>query len=203
MLSSTLSRAFGGFGLHTLQSFQSATLVTRRGLFYPNPPPMTLESTTNLEFPPQSRAHITKEQFNTVRNVDGLSRFSSEAFTDLIDETHDRSRDMAMVGMTPEERWSNKATPHAVETPNIHAGRTVVLFNQEPVSRAYARLQSILRQNNIKRELKLAERHEKKGAKRRRLRSERWKRKFSDEVRKKVQLVTEIRLRDRMWGARH
>lgn len=36
--------------------------------------------------------------------------------------------------------------------------------------------------NNVRKELRLAERHEKKGEKRRRLRSERWRRKFADEV---------------------
>lgn len=66
--------------------------------------------------------------------------------------------------------------------------------------------------NNVVKELRMAERHEKKGDKRRRLRSERWRRRFAHEVslvlllvrlcyerclqvRKKVQLVNEIRAR--------
>ena len=50
------------------------------------------------------------------------------------------------------------------------------------VGLAYNKLQAILKHNNLRRELRQAERHEKKGVKRRRLRSERWKRKFADEV---------------------
>lgn len=51
------------------------------------------------------------------------------------------------------------------------------------VADAYRRLDSILARNRVKYELRLAERHEKKGAKRRRLKSERWRIRFADEVR--------------------
>jgi small subunit ribosomal protein MRP21 len=70
------------------------------------------------------------------------------------------------------------------------SGRTVLIRKGEGVAQAYARLQSILRINNVRKELKLVERHEKKGEKRRRLRSERWRRKFADEV--CVSLVHEL-----------
>lgn len=79
---------------------------------------------------------------------------------------------------------------------------------------AFVRLKRVLDRNHVHRELRLTERHEKKGYKRRRLASERWRRRFAHEVcsepsscvrngcekvmsqvRKKVQLVNEIRAR--------
>ena len=81
------------------------------------------------------------------------------------------------------------------------------------VADAYNRLEKILRRNRIKRAIKLTERHEKRGVKRRRLESERWRRRFANEVellchtscpflmtvsqqvRNKVQLVAQIRKR--------
>lgn len=47
---------------------------------------------------------------------------------------------------------------------------------------AFKRLDGILARNRVRRQLKLAERHEKKGVKRRRLESERWRRLFAHEV---------------------
>ncbi|KAJ3786624.1 hypothetical protein GGU10DRAFT_310658 [Lentinula aff. detonsa] len=60
---------------------------------------------------------------------------------------------------------------------------------------AFKRVDMILARNKVRKQLKLAERHEKKGPKRRRLESERWRRLFAHEVRKNVQLVTKIRRR--------
>lgn len=48
---------------------------------------------------------------------------------------------------------------------------------------AYLRLNQILSRNKVKAQLRRAERHEKKGEKRRRLSSERWRRQFAHEVR--------------------
>jgi small subunit ribosomal protein MRP21 len=50
------------------------------------------------------------------------------------------------------------------------------------VADAYQRLHNILQRNKVKRQLKLAERHEKKGEKRRRLSSERWRKQFAHEA---------------------
>lgn len=51
------------------------------------------------------------------------------------------------------------------------------------VAEAYRKLEIILNKNKVKYELKRAERHEKKGVKRRRLSSERWRKQFANEVR--------------------
>lgn len=51
------------------------------------------------------------------------------------------------------------------------------------VNQAYRYLNSRLNQNNVRTELRRQVRHEKKGVKRRRLTSERWRRRFAEEVR--------------------
>ncbi|KAF9069658.1 hypothetical protein BDP27DRAFT_1222037, partial [Rhodocollybia butyracea] len=60
---------------------------------------------------------------------------------------------------------------------------------------SFAKLNNILSRNKVRQQLYLNNRHEKKGPKRRRLQSERWRRLFAHEVRKNVQLVTKIRKR--------
>ncbi|EIW85207.1 hypothetical protein CONPUDRAFT_49419, partial [Coniophora puteana RWD-64-598 SS2] len=60
---------------------------------------------------------------------------------------------------------------------------------------AFNRLNQRLRRNRVWYELRRTARHEKKGYKRRRLESERWRKQFAHEVRKKVKLVDTIRRR--------
>ena len=50
------------------------------------------------------------------------------------------------------------------------------------MAEAYRRLTNILQRNKVRPQLRLAERHEKKGEKRRRLSSERWRKRFAHEV---------------------
>ncbi|KAG5643481.1 hypothetical protein DXG03_000869 [Asterophora parasitica] len=120
------------------------------------------------------------------------------------------------VPLTPEAIWqqkSDKAKKAVEEDPpaGAYSGRSVKVLGGN-VADAYARLNSILQRNKVRAQLRRAERHEKKGEKRRRLESERWRRQFAHEVRsfalgvcvyrafrkqvrKKVQLVTKIRNR--------
>ncbi|KAF8228189.1 hypothetical protein L208DRAFT_1424513 [Tricholoma matsutake] len=108
--------------------------------------------------------------------------------------------DMGSVSLrTIDELWEAKtseAKRDLLQYPpaNPYSGRTVNVFGGN-VADAYQKLQSILQRNKVRYQLRLTERHEKKGAKRRRLSSERWRRQFAHEVRKKVQLVTKIRNR--------
>lgn len=60
-------------------------------------------------------------------------------------------------------------------------GRSVMVRDGD-TGTAYNRLRSILSRNNILREANMAKRHEKRGVKRRRLASERWRRVFANEV---------------------
>jgi len=62
------------------------------------------------------------------------------------------------------------------------AGRSVKVIDGN-IGDAYKKLDISLSRNRVRYELKLAERHEKKGVKRRRLESERWRKQFANEVR--------------------
>ena len=90
-------------------------------------------------------------------------------------------------------------------------GRTVHVRVEGDLAIAYRQLDKILNQNKVRATLMMTERHEKPGVKRRRLSSQRWRKRFADEVRgpvtpclpnvtlssaqvrKKVQLVMKIR----------
>ncbi|KXN82094.1 hypothetical protein AN958_03252 [Leucoagaricus sp. SymC.cos] len=76
---------------------------------------------------------------------------------------------------------------------NPYSGRTVTVTKN--LGDSLKILDGILSRNKVKVQLRLTERHEKKGCKRRRLASERWRNQFANEVRKKVQLV--MKMRDR------
>ncbi|KAF9264703.1 hypothetical protein L218DRAFT_841622, partial [Marasmius fiardii PR-910] len=73
-------------------------------------------------------------------------------------------------------------------------GRSLKVVDGD-VQEAFRRLNTVLSRNKVVKQLRMTERHEKKGVKRRRLESERWRRLFAHEVRKNVQLVTKIRNR--------
>ncbi|KAH8099490.1 hypothetical protein BXZ70DRAFT_228954 [Cristinia sonorae] len=96
---------------------------------------------------------------------------------------------------SPAKVWNNwehniKSLPRPNHT---YSGRSFDV--QRDFNSAFKALQKTLAANAFVYELRLTERHEKKGAKRRRLVSERWRRRFAHEVRKKVKLVQEIRAR--------
>jgi len=92
------------------------------------------------------------------------------------------------------ERRSKLSLDALRKPPTPYTGRTVKVSAQG-IAKAYTRLQIILARNNVVKELRMHERHEKKGYKRRRIKRERWRRLFAAEVRKKVQLVQAIRIR--------
>jgi ribosomal protein S21 len=64
---------------------------------------------------------------------------------------------------------------------NINPGRSIEVKNGN-VAEALNTLQYTLQRNKVVTELRLTARHEKKGYKRRRLSSERWRRRFAHEV---------------------
>ncbi|KAJ8078753.1 hypothetical protein PM082_013036 [Marasmius tenuissimus] len=100
---------------------------------------------------------------------------------------------------TNEDIWrsASKNVMEALESYPPHDpyhGRSVRVVDGD-VATAFQRLASTLSRNKVTQQLRMSERHEKKGVKRRRLQSERWRRLFAHEVRKNVQLVTKIRNR--------
>ncbi|KAM6500541.1 hypothetical protein JOM56_003555, partial [Amanita muscaria] len=74
------------------------------------------------------------------------------------------------------------------------SGRSVRVLNGH-LADAFKKLDIILSRNKVRMQVRKDERHEQKGAKRRRLSSERWRKRFAHEVRLKVQLVQKIRRR--------
>ncbi|KAJ2718922.1 hypothetical protein GGI07_005517 [Coemansia sp. Benny D115] len=74
-------------------------------------------------------------------------------------------------------------------------GRSVPVTSGN-VSKAYARLNRILAENNVRQELNLRKRYEKPKYKRQRLRREAHARRFKEEVRKKVHLILQMK----NWG---
>ncbi|KAL4248130.1 bacterial ribosomal protein bS21 family protein [Abortiporus biennis] len=96
---------------------------------------------------------------------------------------------------TLEEAWKQQEYLHVQflrPPPGPYAGRTVPVLSNN-FATAYSDLSQLLRHNKVQSELRLTKRHERKGDKRRRLKSERWRRLFAHMVRQKVQLVKEIR----------
>lgn len=69
-------------------------------------------------------------------------------------------------------------------------GRVVEV--KSDVGIAYSKLMSMLAKNNVRKELRLEEHYEKPNQKRRRLKSERHRRRFAAAVREKVQLVSDL-----------
>ncbi|TEB35897.1 hypothetical protein FA13DRAFT_1787364 [Coprinellus micaceus] len=91
---------------------------------------------------------------------------------------------------------SKNALSEAERQPPAHAysGRSVRVHPGR-VGEAIRNLDLTLARNRVRYYLRLQQRHEKRGEKLRRLKSERWRKQFANEVRKKVQLVTKIRSR--------
>ncbi|KAG8776208.1 hypothetical protein FRC12_001042 [Ceratobasidium sp. 428] len=101
---------------------------------------------------------------------------------------------------TPEERWASVHTSASrdVQDPgNVYTGRSVPVLEKTglDVAAAYRRLHVILSRNRVRSELFLQRRYEKPSDRERRLKSERHRRRFAAWIRKKVQLVSEIRRR--------
>ncbi|RPD66034.1 hypothetical protein L226DRAFT_566517 [Lentinus tigrinus ALCF2SS1-7] len=97
----------------------------------------------------------------------------------------------------PEVIWANWEKLQVAHLPRPHTpyfGRSVYVEKGD-VQSALVKLKGILTINAVRPSHVRDERHEKKGEKRNRLKSQRWRRRFAHEVRKKVQLVNEIRAR--------
>ncbi|MCO5590112.1 hypothetical protein L7F22_044081 [Adiantum nelumboides] len=89
-----------------------------------------------------------------------------------------------------EDTWRKRKT-YGPDRPALPSdGRSIAVSNSGDLARAMTNLNSIFRVNNIRTELRLGERYEKPNQKRRRLASERHRRRFAHMVREKVQLVS-------------
>ncbi|TIB75868.1 hypothetical protein E3Q23_02151 [Wallemia mellicola] len=111
--------------------------------------------------------------------------------------------------LTPEEIWAQahqqRMRTLAQEQPlSLYAGRTVVVGKYDKnsatsqVERAWKRLNGTLARNEVRRDLMLRDRYERPHQMRRRLKSERHRRRFAEYIRQKVSLVHSIRRRNEM-----
>ncbi|KIM65233.1 hypothetical protein SCLCIDRAFT_113130 [Scleroderma citrinum Foug A] len=96
--------------------------------------------------------------------------------------------------LTPAEIWAQRSKRLNLAPPaDRYAGERIPVTSD--LRSTFLKLSRRLHKNSVYREWKLSNRHEKRGIKRSRLRSERWRKRFADEVRRKVQLVSTIRRR--------
>ncbi|KAG9105035.1 hypothetical protein FRC06_000008 [Ceratobasidium sp. 370] len=113
---------------------------------------------------------------------------------------HDLTDFTAALERTPEDRWASVheyATRELRDPGNVYTGRSVLVTEKTgfDLAAAYRRLHVILSRNRVRSELFLQRRYEKPSDRERRLKSERHRRRFAAWIRKKVQLVSEIRRR--------
>ncbi|KAF7304862.1 Glycerol-3-phosphate o-acyltransferase [Mycena kentingensis (nom. inval.)] len=100
---------------------------------------------------------------------------------------------------TPEQKWGEASAQALNKFQNFkisdaYAGRRVWVMDGD-FNYALGRLNRILSTNRVRPTLFASQRHEKKGERLRRIKSEQWRKHFAAEVRKKVQLVAAIRRR--------
>ncbi|TFK42606.1 hypothetical protein BDQ12DRAFT_662812 [Crucibulum laeve] len=121
------------------------------------------------------------------------------AFDGLFMNFVDNAMKRNMPVESAEETWAKQSVDAASKLSMLpptgpYSGRSVNVYRGQ-VGDAFRSLDGILTRNKVRQQLRAAERHEKRGAKQRRLSSERWRKQFANEVRKKVQLVIKIRNR--------
>ncbi|KAJ7658717.1 hypothetical protein DFH06DRAFT_1195714 [Mycena polygramma] len=100
---------------------------------------------------------------------------------------------------SPEDQWRTKSRNMLLQLQNqpiadAYSGRSVKV-KEGQFADAVRKFETILSKNQVKRTIRLTERHEKKGPKRRRIKSQQWRKHFANQVRKDVQLVHKIRRR--------
>ncbi|KAF9519972.1 hypothetical protein BS47DRAFT_914393 [Hydnum rufescens UP504] len=121
------------------------------------------------------------------------ARSMSELFDGILGSTQ--------TTVSPEVAWERRSESERQKIQNlrndnvavgIYSGRSFDVKAQN-VPTAYSRVMGILSRNAVRKELRLAERHEKPTDKRRRLRRERHRRRFAEMIKNKVQVVLAIR----------
>ncbi|KAG2064637.1 hypothetical protein BDR04DRAFT_1034796 [Suillus decipiens] len=119
-------------------------------------------------------------------------------WTDVFEDTIERTAGAVQKKKppTPDELWAERSRNASFNHPaDPYTGLRLGVPENGDLGEIFRRLQTRLRRNRVIQEVSRQRRHEKKGVKRRRLSSERWRRMFANEVRKKVQLVSTIRRR--------
>ncbi|KIM87048.1 hypothetical protein PILCRDRAFT_4277 [Piloderma croceum F 1598] len=107
----------------------------------------------------------------------------------------DYSQRRAAPTKTAEQIWQDRSNRLGTNPPpSVYYGRSVIV-HPDKITLALKALSNRLRGNKVLQTWKYQMRHEKKGVKRRRLVSQRWRRRFAHEVRRKIVLVQSIQRR--------
>lgn len=138
-----------------------------------------------------------------------VTKLMREVTQDL--PTPDESDSAAVTSQSDLAAWQDRSkSRRAGQTGNQYTGRSVTVFQPRAgassvegaaspsaaaINSALRRLNIVLSRNKIKKELRLGEFYEKPSERRQRLARERHRRRFQDMVRKKVQLVQQLRSR--------
>ena len=129
------------------------------------------------------------KRFLTVSAVRGNADSSKQAGSEGVDSSDGNSMDLfeTLSNMQPGATYSDKTSAKLVFGPtgNQYSGRSVIARDGN-FTMAYRRLSGIMNRNRIRKELRLGEHHEKGSERRRRLKSERHRRRFADLVRSKA-----------------
>ncbi|GFZ52072.1 hypothetical protein JCM24511_09844 [Saitozyma sp. JCM 24511] len=93
------------------------------------------------------------------------------------------------------EWWQSASRAQNGLPGNQYSGRSVPVPRQADFMGMYRRLQGVMTRSGVRRDLRLGEFHEKSSDRRRRVESERHRKRFQEMVRSKVQMVQTIRNR--------
>lgn len=156
-----------------------------------------LAQNTSAEGFSTSKLNNKRQTLN--RNIDGSMQAWNAALRSVVplpaSSRPQTSLDLQRAGKKRSELeemeylWQNREK-NGADRPVIPSdGRSVPVSNGD-IGRAMNNLNAIFRANNVRTELRLGERYEKPNQKRRRLASERHRRRFAHMVREKVQLVS-------------
>ncbi|KAG2368523.1 hypothetical protein BDR07DRAFT_1349324, partial [Suillus spraguei] len=108
------------------------------------------------------------------------NRIWAEAIQDTIERTAGTAQKKNPP--TPDELWAERSRNASFNPPaDPYTGRRLGVPVNGDLGEIFRRLQARLRRNRVIQEVSRQRRHEKKGVKRRRLSSERWRRMFANE----------------------
>ncbi|WWD19311.1 ribosomal protein S21 [Kwoniella shandongensis] len=190
-LPSTASTSRIATSLITLQRYNS-TLP-------PTPPPTTSElfpspsgssSSSNTQSQEKTKSALSSLRFEIP------SSSSSSTGTGSGSGSGSASSSSSSTDPNVEDWWTIASRRNHIGYPNtVYTGRSILVPRGGEFNTAYRRLNGLLRNGNMKKELRLGEFYEKPSVRKRRLLSERHRRRFKEMVRTKVQQVISMRSR--------
>ncbi|WVQ72700.1 ribosomal protein S21 [Cryptococcus sp. DSM 104548] len=160
-------------------------------------------TTTTLEPESQVQSLLEESQretsrgagfdINDVRIPESSSKPSHQSFNSPSGLSDPTSESWWMHSSSPKPSGTYTSRSSSGLPTKYFSGRSIPLIRGGDFMQGYRRLQSVVRSGNMKKEARLNEFHEKPSVRRRRLRSERHRRRFKEMVRTKVQQALAMR----------